>query len=112
MTLDYTVIGSRIRRLRKQKLLTQEELAERAEVSPIYIRYIEKAKRKATLDTYVRIANTLGCTMDDLLQGYHTSDPQETHTDELVVLLEDCSQRELQQIMAMVTQLKQVLRSY
>ena len=50
MTLDYTVIGSRIRRLRKQKLLTQEELAERADVSPVYIRYIEKAKRTAKLD--------------------------------------------------------------
>ena len=111
MTLDYTIIGSRIRRLRKQKLLTQEELAERADVSPVYIRYIEKAKRTAKLDTYVRIANALGCTMDDLLQGYQTCDDQCENPDELIVLLADCTQKELQQIMAMVTQLKQVLRS-
>ena len=94
MTLDYTVIGSRIRRLRKQKLLTQEELAERADVSPVYIRYIEKAKRTAKL-----------------LQGYQTCDDQCENPDELIVLLADCTQKELQQIMAMVTQLKHVLRS-
>lgn len=111
MALDYTVIGKRIRRIRKQKLLTQEELAERADVSPVYIRYIEKASRKAKLDTYVRIANALGCTMDVLLQGYQTSDQIDVSADKLNQLLEDCSQKELQQIMAMVVQLKQVLRS-
>ena len=111
MTLDYTVIGKRIRRIRKQKLLTQEELAERADVSPVYIRYIETAKRTAKLDTYVRIANALGCTMDDLLQGYQSCDLKDSHSDELYQLLEDCSQKELRQIMTMIVHLKQVLRS-
>ena len=111
MTLDYTVIGKRIYKIRRQKLLTQEELAERADVSPVYIRYIEKAKRTAKLDTYVRIANALGCTMDDLLQGFQTSDQQGSNADELTELLEDCSQKELRQIMTMVIHLKQVLRS-
>ena len=111
MTLDYTVIGKRIRKLRKQKLLTQEELAERADISPVYLRYIETAKRTAKLDTYVRIINALGCTMDDLLQGYQVTDQVDSGSDELIVLLDDCSQKELRQILAMVTQLKQVLRS-
>ena len=97
-----------LKKLREEHGLSQEQLAERAEVSPIYIRYIENAKRTARLDTYVRIANALGCTMDDLLKGFQTGDRQGRYLDEL---LADCDQREIERIAAVVAQLKQVLRS-
>lgn len=108
MEIDYRVIGRRIRQYRKQRKLTQEQLAERVEVSSVFIRYIENAKRTAKLDTYVRIVNALGCTMDDLLKGYQAFDSQDRKLD---VLLADCSDRELGQITEMVVQFKKVLRS-
>ncbi len=111
MEIDYAVIGKRIRRFRRLNKLTQEQLAERVEVSPVYIRYIENAKRTARLDTYVRIANALGCTMDELLAGFQASEKQGRYPDELAGLLEDCDAKEIGQITAMVAQLKQVLRT-
>ena len=37
MEIDYTAIGLRIRKLRTQKLWTQEKLSEKAEIAPDYL---------------------------------------------------------------------------
>ena len=111
MMLDYTVIGKRIRDLRRLKHLTQEQLAEKVDVSPLFIRHIEKAKRTARLETYVRIVNVLECSMDELLQGYQTFDGQSRRFQNFYDLLKDCSEAEIARIEETVAQLKQEMRS-
>ena len=46
MEINYALIGKRIRETRKQRGLSAEELAEIADLSTVYISYIENAKRK------------------------------------------------------------------
>jgi transcriptional regulator with XRE-family HTH domain len=54
---------------RKRAGLSQEALAKRAMVCATRIGAIEKGQSAAMLATYVRLAGSLGITLDDLLAG-------------------------------------------
>ena len=64
----YKALGTRIRAQRKQMKMTQEELAEKAEISNSFMGHIERGTRKASLDTLVRICNVLKVSPQLLLQ--------------------------------------------
>ncbi len=65
--MDYELLGKRIRRQRQDVGWTQEQLAERINVSTSYVGHIERGSRKASIDTLVDIANAMGVTADYLL---------------------------------------------
>ncbi len=67
MEINYTAIGLRIRKLRRQKFWTQEKLSEKAEIAPDYLCRIELGKKHPSLKTILLIANALNTTVDDLL---------------------------------------------
>ena len=55
----YENLGSKIRSLRKQKGLTIAQLAEVAGIDDYYLGEIERAEKKATLDTLSKLAGAL-----------------------------------------------------
>lgn len=59
--------GENLRRLRKEKGLTQEQLAQQLGVSSVYIGTYEKDKRKPKVETIRRFAAALGCSALDLV---------------------------------------------
>lgn len=59
-----------VRSLREKRGLTQEELAERAEVSATYIGYIERGDNVPTLIVILQIASALGVRPADLLRDF------------------------------------------
>ncbi len=61
--------GSNLRRERQEKKLTQEKLAEKADLDPTYISGIERGVRNPSLLSIVRIAKALGTTASDLSRG-------------------------------------------
>lgn len=63
----YRMLGKRVRQLRLQQKLTQEQLAERAGISTSFLGHIERGSRKLSLDSFCRIARALDCTANDLL---------------------------------------------
>ena len=67
MSIDYVVIGNRIREIRKDKKMTQAYLAELSGVEPSNISHIERAATKLSLPTLVNIANALEVTLDDIV---------------------------------------------
>lgn len=69
MKLNYELLGNQIRKQRKLKKYTLEQLAERLEVSTTFIGQIERAKGIPSLETLVKIANTLEVSVDSLLFG-------------------------------------------
>ena len=93
MSLNFNLIGLRIKEFRMRKRLSQAELAERIDMSVSYISQIETAKKQASLASLVRIANALEVTVDHMLNGNQTSVPAEYQSD-LVQLLEGCSSGE------------------
>ena len=76
--MDYKDLGARIRLIRRQKSLTQEELAERAGISASFLGHIERGTRIASLETLVVLCNTLGITPDYLLSSSLTVNDTES----------------------------------
>lgn len=66
--MDLKCIGKRIREKRIEHSWSQEELAEKANLSPVYIGMIERGEKIPKMETFIRIANILMVTSDDLLQ--------------------------------------------
>ncbi len=59
-------IGANVKAIRKQKKLTQEELAELCDFDPTYISMIERGKRNAPILTIAKIAKKLKCKVSEL----------------------------------------------
>jgi len=67
--LNYELLGKHIRKQRKEKKYTLEQLAEKLDVSTTFIGQIERAKGIPSLETLVKIANVLETSIDSLLFG-------------------------------------------
>ena len=65
MKLD--TIGKNIRKYRLTKSMSQEKLAEEADVSPNFIGMIERGDKKPSLETFIKIINALGASADVIL---------------------------------------------
>lgn len=62
-------LGRRVRILRQRKALSQEQLAEAAQLHWTYVSGIERGKRNPGLNTLGRLARALGITLSKLLSG-------------------------------------------
>ena len=69
MGLDYTEIGRRIARRRKELGLTQAKVAERAEIGDKYLSSIERAISIPSTEVIMRLAIALDTTPDEFLVG-------------------------------------------
>jgi len=81
MAINYERIGRRIQQLRKLKKMSQAELAEYTGMSVSYISHIETGIKHASLESVVRIANALGITVDQVLNGNQTGNRDEYRTE-------------------------------
>jgi transcriptional regulator with XRE-family HTH domain len=61
------IIGDAIRRYRKQARLTQEELAEKADLHPVYVGEVERGEQTVSVHALIRIAKALGVRLRDLV---------------------------------------------
>lgn len=66
--MDQKAIGRRIKAARERKGLTQEELAEEVDLSPMHVSVIERGVKLPKLETFINIANALDVSADMLLQ--------------------------------------------
>lgn len=66
--MELKSIGKRIREIRIEYSWSQEELAEKVDVSATYIGMIERGEKLPKLETFIRIVNVLEVTSDDVLQ--------------------------------------------
>jgi len=66
--------GKRVRFFRNARGMSQEELAEIANVHRTYIGMIERGEKNATLLTIIRLANALNITAQEILKGIHNGE--------------------------------------
>ena len=69
MSANLSLIGSRVKKFRKRVHYTQENLAEYTNLSVQHIGNIETGRKRASIDTLIKIADALGVTVDLLLLG-------------------------------------------
>ena len=107
--MNYQKIGKRIRELRLQRGYTQEAFAEMVDLSAPFIIHIERASKKASLETISRIASTLNVTVDYLLTGTQSLDAA-AFLPEVEMLLRDCLPHEKRIIVDVAEATKKRLR--
>jgi transcriptional regulator with XRE-family HTH domain len=64
---DRKILGDGIRKYRKLAGLTQENLAERTDINPVYMGQIERGFRVPTVDVLLRIARALKVRLRDIV---------------------------------------------
>ena len=62
-------LGKRIRTFRMSKGMTGQELAKLAEISPAYLSEVERGLSEASGEKLLRIAGSLGVSLQSLLEG-------------------------------------------
>ena len=66
--MDSKPIGRRIKLAREAEKLTQEQLAEMVDLSPMHVSVLERGQKPPKLETLIKLANILDVSGDFLLQ--------------------------------------------
>lgn len=74
LNIDYYLVGQKIKNKRKQCGLTQEQLAEKCDISVSYIAHIERGTKSLSLETAVKVSNVLDVSLDYLILDELDSD--------------------------------------
>ena len=81
------IVASRIRALRKAAAFSQEELSERADISPQYLSRLENGRQVPSMSIIVDLARALGTTPSELLaEAEPKKDPQAERISRLTAL--------------------------
>lgn len=108
--IDYTALGRRVKKLRKEQGIKQADLADALGISYQYMSMIETGKRQLSLSLLVDLANQLGATTDELLYG--SLDSLNTKYDQdMQDIMEDCTAEERSILLTMTKSAKFALRA-
>ena len=109
MELNYKEIGTRIREERLRQNLSQERLAEMADLSMTHMSHIETGNTKLSLPAIHKIAWALGVKIDELACD-SVAQAKEIYEGEIFRETRDCDDVEIRIIADMVKSLKETLR--
>lgn len=107
--IDYKSIGARIRAVRTERKITQEQLAEAVGVGTSHLSHIETGAGNASLETLIQIINALDCSADELL-CLEVKNAKPFLNSWLSEMVADCDPTETKLIVDTVTALKSSLR--
>ena len=91
--MDYYLIGSRIKELRLKRGMTQEQLAEKADISTNFLACIEIGKRKGSFETYSNIVDILDSSLDYITQDNIKSAKLNMLKKEMNEIFESCGEK-------------------
>ena len=90
MTIDYVLIGKRLKEGRMAAKLTQERVAEAASITTVYLSKIENGRVTPTLDTLGAICSVVNADLGFVVSGCQYS--QKAYgNDTIVELFQACS---------------------
>ena len=89
MALDYSIIGERLKKARLSKNLTQEQLAEKLDVSVAFLSRAERGNVKINLSRITQICDILDISISNILTGTG-SNSKDYLTEDFSNLLKDC----------------------
>lgn len=104
-TINFERIGKKLKELRISKNLTQEYIANMADVNVSHISNIENNRVKISLPTLVHVCNALNTTVDYILADEYTH-PSSVIEQEILNELHSCTPEVQKQILKIVRALK------
>jgi transcriptional regulator with XRE-family HTH domain len=109
MELNYILLGSRLKKARTAKKLSQDKLSELCDISPQHLSQIESGKTKLSLPCLVRICNALKITADYvLMDSVNCFTPQVMA--EVAAVYADCTPHEIFFMLSISENLKKSMR--
>ena len=97
MALDYSIIGERLKKARTSKKLTQEQLAEKLDVSVAFLSRAERGNVKINLTRLTQICDILDISIAYILTGTG-SNSKNYLNDDFSNLLKNCPPEKLKLI--------------
>jgi transcriptional regulator with XRE-family HTH domain len=82
-------VGKRLRELRIQKGLSQEDLAYKSNLDRTYITYVENAKKNVTIETLYKITQALDITLSDFFSLTEVDDKEVIKKVEIQLSMDD-----------------------
>lgn len=101
-------IGMRIRKIRKERKYSREELAEYADISVNFLGAVETGKKGMKVQNLANIAKALNVTTDYLIYG---SEPFEQNA-EINAILSSMSKEKRKQVEKMIVVLIEMFQAY
>lgn len=98
----YDRIGGNVRRIRMEKGLTQEGLADKAELSLTAVQKLETGQSGLRLETLIRIALVLGVSLDILVGIGETDERYRIWQEAVYLLVRDKTVNEVKYAIAVV----------
>ena len=98
----YDRIGANVRRIRIEKGLTQERLAEEAELSLTAVQKVETGQSGLRLETLIRIALALGVSLDILTDIGEDGEGRRFQQEAAYLLIKDKTVNEIKYAIAVV----------
>ena len=68
------MIGARIKEIRTRKGLSQEKLSEKMGINPKYLSSIERGKENPTLNTFIKLAESLEVDLGEIFTSLQIED--------------------------------------
>lgn len=106
------IIGNNIRKFRKLRNMTREQLAEALELDTAYLGQCERGERQLGLSKTIEIVNFFGITANDIISI--NVKKENTNKDQYITqinsILEDCSDNQLLAVLSSITPLISFLK--
>ena len=99
-------ISNQIRDLRISKKITQQDLAEKTNLSVPYISQIENNRRNISLDTFIKIVYALDVPLSDFFLPYSSS----TDTDTMELLLKIQKQPQNKELVKKIMEILDIMK--
>ena len=89
-----TLIGRRIKDLRKRKKMVQEDLGPKAGLSSKYLGAIERGEKNAPIETLIKIATALNVELHELFIFDHETEDMKELKMKIDAMLKDANKKE------------------
>ncbi len=109
--MDYYDVGQRIRKIRKARGLSQEQLAEKVGISTTHMSHIETANTKLSLPVFVDIAEAWDVQTDALLFDSSRRSVSSI-IEETAAILEACDAKQARVLAEIIQTAKQAMDAY
>ena len=109
--MDYYAIGQRIRKYRKVKGLSQEQLAEIVDISTTHMSHIETGNTKLSLQVFADLAEALQVNVDSLLNDVNMVNKQQTYQ-EIMDILAQCTPAQAQALKEIISSTWNAINKY
>ena len=103
--IDYAKIGMRIRLVRKERRMTQEDVAIACGCTSNHLSAVETGSHKPSLDLVIKLALVLNSSVDYFLMDTPHANQQYLINSRIAPKLDNCSAQELQYIERVIDEL-------